>query len=51
MHLHFIRDVVAQGQLSLEKVHTVENPVDMLTKMVTTAKFKHCYNLVGIRRP
>uniref|UniRef100_A0A2N9G795 CCHC-type domain-containing protein n=1 Tax=Fagus sylvatica TaxID=28930 RepID=A0A2N9G795_FAGSY len=35
------------GDIVLEKVHTSENAADMLTKPVTTAKFKHCLDLVN----
>ncbi|KAL6346444.1 hypothetical protein AAG906_033240 [Vitis piasezkii] len=35
-------------ELLLEKVHTSENAVDMLTKPVTTEKFKHCLNLINV---
>src|SRR5206468_3649145 len=32
---HFVRDVIEEGDVSLMKVHTDENPADMLTKVVT----------------
>uniref|UniRef100_A0A2N9F5E5 CCHC-type domain-containing protein n=1 Tax=Fagus sylvatica TaxID=28930 RepID=A0A2N9F5E5_FAGSY len=35
------------GDIVLEKVHTSENAADMLMKPVTTAKFKHCLDLVN----
>ena len=35
---HFIRLVLEDGQLKLEKIHTSQNPVDMLTKVVTREK-------------
>ena len=47
---HFIRDVIAEGKIILEKVHTDENPADMLTKSLSNTKFKHCLDLVGIHR-
>ena len=31
---HFIRSVLEDGQLKLEKIHTSQNPADMLTKVV-----------------
>ncbi|KAL5555231.1 hypothetical protein UlMin_037467 [Ulmus minor] len=46
--LHFIRDVVSQGTVSVEKIHTDENPSDMMTKPVTGAKFKVCLDLLGV---
>jgi hypothetical protein len=37
-----IRELVASGELLLEKIRTSENAVDMLMKHVTADKFKHC---------
>jgi hypothetical protein len=45
---HFVRDVIEEGHISLTKVHTDENPADMLTKVVTGSKFQHCLNLLNI---
>ncbi|KAL5557135.1 hypothetical protein UlMin_039371 [Ulmus minor] len=45
--LHFIRDVVSRGIVTVEKIHTDENPADMLTKPVTGDKFKLCLNLLS----
>jgi hypothetical protein len=45
---HFVRDVVEEGHISLTKVHTDENPADMLTKVVAGSKFQHCLNLLNI---
>ena len=36
---HFVRDVIEEGDISLMKVHTNENPADVLTKVVTSIKF------------
>ena len=46
--LHFIQDVVSRGIVSVEKVHTDDNPADMLTKPMTDVKFKHCLDLVSV---
>ena len=35
---HFVRDVVDDGLISLLKVHTNENPADILTKHMTRKK-------------
>ncbi|RVW17459.1 hypothetical protein CK203_085499 [Vitis vinifera] len=35
-------------ELGINKVHTSENAADMLTKPVTTEKFKHCLNLINV---
>ena len=45
---HKIRELVASGELLLEKVHTSENAADMLTKTVPAVKFKHCLDLINI---
>uniref|UniRef100_A0A2N9G8M7 CCHC-type domain-containing protein n=1 Tax=Fagus sylvatica TaxID=28930 RepID=A0A2N9G8M7_FAGSY len=36
------------SQSAIYLVHTSENAADMLTKPVTTAKFKHCLDLVNV---
>lgn len=46
--LHFIRHQVSKGVIKMEKVHTDDNPFDMLTKVVSMAKFKKCKDLAGI---
>ncbi|KAH9778820.1 Integrase catalytic domain-containing protein [Citrus sinensis] len=46
--LHFIRNEVSKGAVKMSKVHTDENPADMLTKVVTTAKFKVCLSLASL---
>lgn len=38
LRYHFIRSVLDDGQLLLEKIHTDENPADMFTKAVTREK-------------
>lgn len=47
---HRIREFVAMGDIILDKVHTSENAADMLTKIVTADKFKHCLDLLHISR-
>lgn len=46
---HFIRDIVAEVKIKVDKIHTDENPADMLTKSLSNTKFKHCLDLVGVR--
>ena len=46
---HFVRDVLEDGDVEIVKVHTKDNPVDMLTKVVPSNKFDHCRNLLHIR--
>ena len=50
VRFHRIRELVSSGELLLEKVDTFENAADMLTKLITTDKFKHCLDLVNISR-
>ncbi|KAK2425531.1 secreted RxLR effector protein [Trifolium repens] len=46
VRFHKIRELLTTGQIVLEKVHTSENAADMLTKPVTSDKFKHCLDLL-----
>jgi len=48
IRFHKIRELAASGEVLLEKVHTSENHADMLTKPVTTEKFKHCLDLLCV---
>jgi len=50
VRFHRIRELVSSSELLLEKVHTSENAADMLTKLVTTNKFKNCLNLINVFR-
>lgn len=47
---HFVREILEEEEILLQKIHTTENPTDMLTKVVTRAKFEHCLDLVNILR-
>jgi len=46
---HFIRSVLEDGELKLEKIHTSQNPADMLTKVVTREKLRICLVSVGLQ--
>ena len=46
--LHFIRNVVSMGVVRMVKIHTDKNPADMLTKVVTIAKFRVCLDIIGL---
>ena len=48
LRYHFIRSVLEDGQLKLEKIHTNDNPADMLTKVVTREKMKSSSTSVGL---
>ena len=45
---HFVREIFEEGEILLQKIKTEDNPADMLTKVVTTIKFKHCLDLINI---
>ena len=44
---HFVRDIL-EGDIELQKIHTKENPADMLTKVVQGVKFAYCKELQQI---
>jgi hypothetical protein len=46
---HFIRFTLEDGKLKLEKIHTSQNPADMLTKGVTREKLSSCSVSVGLQ--
>jgi hypothetical protein len=45
---HFVRDVVENKKVLLEKVDTLKNVADSLTKFVRTNKFSWCRETMGI---
>ena len=48
---HFVRDMVKDGKANLEKVETLVNVVDALTKLVSTEKFRWCSKSMGLSAP
>ena len=48
MRYNWLRLVVEQQLFELEKIHTDENPVDMLTKVMSREKLKLCFGLAGM---
>ena len=50
VRFHKIMELVATGELLLEKIHTFENAVDMLTNAITADKFKHCLDFTNVSR-
>ena len=46
---HFLRSVVSAGEVDIVKIHTSENPADMLTKCLPIAKFHHSMELISVR--
>ncbi|MCO5583423.1 hypothetical protein L7F22_037334 [Adiantum nelumboides] len=45
---HFIREMVEDKQVHLVKVHTTDNPADLLTKGLPRKSFAHCCKLLGV---
>ena len=45
---HFVRDMVESMKVLLEKVGTLKNVADSLTKSVSTKKFSWCRAAMGI---
>ena len=45
---HFIRDVLEDKHMELVKVHTDDNPIDLLTKGLASKLFAHCRALMGM---
>jgi hypothetical protein len=49
LRYHFIQSTLEDGQLNLEKIHTSQNPADMLKKGVTREKLSSCSVSVGLQ--
>ena len=47
---HFMREIIEEGGVLVQKIKTDENPADMLTKVVTAIKFNHCLDLINIAK-
>ncbi|KAG8485787.1 hypothetical protein CXB51_019138 [Gossypium anomalum] len=45
---HFVRDIIARGDIVVSKVSTHDNLTDMMAKSLLITKFEHCLDLVGI---
>nr|GEW90171.1 retrovirus-related Pol polyprotein from transposon TNT 1-94 [Tanacetum cinerariifolium] len=45
---YFVQDIVEKREVIVDKIHTKDNPADMLTKFLTSTKFKNCLDLVGV---
>ena len=50
MRFHKIKDLVSTSELLLEKIHTYENAIEMLTKPITIEKFKDYFDLINISK-
>lgn len=40
----FFREVLARGTINVEKIASLENPADVMTKSLLVSKFKHLQN-------
>jgi hypothetical protein len=49
LRYHFIRSVLEDGHLKLEKIYTSHNPANMLTKGVTREKLSSCSVSIGLQ--
>jgi hypothetical protein len=47
---HFVRHVVDEGGVALEKVHTKLNSADMFTKLVLLEKLRWCLDSLGLHK-
>ena len=45
---HFVRDVILEGKIVVEKIGTESNPADMLIKPLPIIKFKLCTDLISV---
>ncbi|KAH7301632.1 hypothetical protein KP509_23G035000 [Ceratopteris richardii] len=45
---HFIREVLEDDLITLVKVHTSQNPADVLTKCLSKAQHQLCIQMVGV---
>ncbi len=48
VRVHFIHENVSHCIITVKKVATADNPMDMMTEPVPLNKFKHCLDLVGV---
>jgi len=48
VRLHFVCEILDEGDIELLKFSSKDNPTDMLTKMVIRTKFNHYKNLLRI---
>jgi len=45
---HYIKDTISKIDITVKKVHTADNPADVITWPLPITKFEHCLNLLGI---
>ena len=47
---HFVREVVEDGNVDLQKIHTKENLADVMTKLINTNKFVWSKSSCGLEK-
>ena len=45
---YFVREIITRGDIVVSKISTHDNPADMMTKTLPSAKFEHFLDLVSI---
>ena len=45
---HFVREVVEEESVDMQKIHTKDNLVDAMTKPINTEKFEWCRSSYGL---
>ena len=45
---HFVREVVEEGSVDMQKIHTKDNLADVMTKPINADKFIWCRNSYGL---
>ena len=48
VRLHFARDIISHGIINVEKISTLINPADMITKAIPIGKFEEALNLLNV---
>jgi len=48
LHYHFVREVVKEGSVDMQKIHTNENLADVMTKSVSIDKFTWIQSYYGL---
>ena len=48
VRLHFVRDIISSNVVKVEKISTLVNPADMLTKAIPVGKFEEALNLLNV---
>lgn len=48
IRLHFVIDVITQERIKLEKISTLVNPIDILTKAIPINKFEQGLDLLNM---